>query len=264
MSLARRTQDRILAMKAASAPAQGSGFAPTAAVALPTAADQPRLSTAAATIKMRLTHDLRRLSQIKSIDMKVAAKRQMLPEYQSWCDGLLDAGRAATSRELAPTGADDVLPTVMVWCIDVGNWTRALMLASFVLHFNVELPGRYNRDAATLVLEEIAEAALKAQVRGDAFPLYVLEAVEALTDGVDMHDEPRAKLFKAIGTELGRAAGDAEGQAARPLIDRAIAKLARAQDLHDRVGVKTALKGLEKALAALPTPATEPAGTSAG
>lgn len=78
----------------------------------------------------------------------------------------------------------------------------------------------------------------------------MLEAVELLTDGIDMHDEPKAKLFKAIGAELVRAAGEATGDAIVPTIERAVAVLTRAQDKNERVGVKTMLRGLEKAKAA--------------
>ena len=256
MSFARR-QEQILAMKAASAPASGGGHTrsaaadrPAAAPAPPQPAGNPPAARAAATIAMRLRHDIQRLRQIKSVDRKVAAKREMLPEYRAWCDGLLDAGRAVTGNTLEPTGADDVLPTIMVWHLDVGDWWRALDLAAFALRFAIPMPSRYERDAATLVLELIADAALRAQARSDVFPLEVLEAVEALTDGIDMHDQPRAKLLKAIGAELVRAAGMSTGDAIVPTIDRAAAVLTRAQDLHDRVGVRTMLRGLDRARAA--------------
>ena len=71
-----------------------------------------------------------------------------------------------------------------------------------------------------------------------------------MTDGIDMHDQPRAKLLKAIGAELIRAAGMSTGDAIVPTIDRAAAVLTKAQDLHDRVGVKTMLRGLDRARAA--------------
>ena len=262
MSLARRTQERILAMKAASAPASGSGLAPTAAAGpAPAAADQPaRPTTAAAAIKLRLTHDLRRLAAIKAVTLKIAAKREMLPEYRAWCDGLLAVGRVSPPKPLVPTGADEVLPTIMVWSIDVGDYLRALELAAHVLRHDVQMPSRYQRDAATLVLEEIAEAALKAQAADQPFSLVVLEAVERMVDGIDMHDEPRAKLLKAVGVELARAAGAATPDIARPVLGRAIDRLERAQTLNDRSGVKTHLKGLRRALAALPAPENDIAG----
>lgn len=261
MSLARRTQERLLAIKAASAPASGGGHAAAASAPIDEArAAQRPGGIGAATIAMRLTHDLRRLSGIKAIESKVAAKREMMPEYFPWVDGVLEAGRMTKGRELGATGADDVLPTIMVWAIDTGDWLRALALAGHAIRFNVAMPSRYERDAPTLVLEEVATAALKAQAKGERFPLWVLEAVEELTFGIDMHDEPRAKLMKAIGTELAAEAGAAQADTARDLADRALVKLQRAQELNDRVGVKTQIRGLEKLRAALPRPETDQAG----
>jgi hypothetical protein len=263
MSLARRHQDRILAAKAASAPASGGGLTHPVAIGttpFATARTTPA-NHAAATIKLRMTHDLRRLKEIKSVAHKIAAKREMLPEYRAWVRGILDAAATATGRELAPTGADEVLPTVMVWCIDIGDYEGALALAAVVIRFNVAMPSRYERDAATLVLEEIAEAALRAQNSNESFPLDVLEQVEALTDGIDMHDQPRAKLLKAIGRELTDRAGGATPDAARPMIEGALARYTAAQGLDPRIGVKTAIRGLEKARAALPSPATPDAPT---
>jgi len=263
MSLARRTQERILANKAASAPASGSGLAPTAATGpAPVAADHAiKPNAAAAAVKLRLTHALRRLAQIKAVTLKVSAKREMLPDYRDWCDGVLEAGRALPPGPLSPTGADEVLPTIMVWLIDTEDYPRALELAAHVLRHEVAMPARYQRDAATLVLELIAEAALRAQGVDQPFPLSVLEQVEELTAGIDMHDEPRAKLLKAIGVELARAAGDAEPDVARPTITRSIERLMAAQALNERVGVKTNIKALRRALAALPAAEEDSAGS---
>ncbi len=240
MSLARRHREYIAALagRATGTPAP--------------AASAP--SPAARQIQLRLQHDLRRLKDIKSVAAKIAAKREILPAYHAWVDGALAAA--------TPDAADEVLPTVMVWSIDTGDWERALALAEHVLRHDLPLPARYQRDAATLVLEEIAEAALRDQARGEPFPLAVLEQVEALVESVDMHDEPRAKLQKAIAAELARAADTAAAPAARALTERAIAALDAAQRLDERAGVKTQRRALEKALAALP-PTTDTAGAAA-
>lgn len=258
MSLARRHRDYIHSLTAASAPAMEGGLASAAAsdaaaghAPFPSPS-APAISTAAHTINLRLQHDLRRLKEIKSVANKIAVKQALIGEYRAWCDGLLEAGRAAERGALAPTGADEVLPTIMVWAIDIGDWSRALELADHVLRHDVALPARYQRDAATLIVEEVAEAALRAQAAGSAFPRDVLEQVEALVDGIDMHDEVRAKLLKAIGTELARGVDAAGEQDAHRLASAAVERLAAAQALHDRVGVKTQIRGLEKALAALP------------
>ena len=261
MSLARRTQERILAMKAASAPASGSGhtrpaatMSPVAAGTTPTPVPTREGSTAesrlAAQMKLRLVHDLRRLKEIKSTELKIAAKRQMLPEYRAWFDGWLEAGRCTNGNELGSTGADDVLPTIMVWLIDTGDWAHALDVAEHVLRFRIAMPDRYKRDAATLVVEEVAEAAIRAQASSQVFPLDVLEKVELLTIGTDMHDEVQAKLQKALGVELARAAGEIDTGPADFIAaaTRALGVLRRAQELNPRAGIKTRVTQLEKAI----------------
>ena len=73
-------------------------------------------------------------------------------------------------------------------------------------------------------------------------------AVERLTDKSDMHDQIRAKLYKAIGVELANAAEgmDAASPERTVAVERSLAPLRRAQQLHDRIGVKDRLKRLEK------------------
>jgi len=252
MSLARKHRDRIFASQMASAPALESGLSSPASDA-GTPAER-----AAASIAMRLQHDLRRLKEIQSIARRIEVKREMLPAYTDWVAGLLDGGRTAGAGI-----AEDVLPTVMVWLIDTGDYARALLLAEHVIAYDVPLPSRYERSAAALIVEEIADAAIRAQTAKAPFPLDVLEHVAELTADADMHDQVRAKLHKAIGTELARAADAIDP--AKPefaaLAQRALDPLRRAVALHDRVGVAGQIKRLERALAP-PKPTTKSAGTA--
>jgi len=256
MSLARKHRDRILASQMASAPALGSGLShstPSPASDAGTPAER-----AAASIAMRLQHDLRRLKEIQSIARRIDVKREMLPAYTDWVAGLLDGGRNAGAGI-----AEDVLPTVMVWLIDTGDYPRALLLAEHVIAYDVPLPSRYERSAAALIVEEIADAAIRAQTAKAPFPLDVLEHVAEVTADADMHDQVRAKLHKATGTELARAADAIDP--AKPefaaLAQRALDPLRRAVALHDRVGVAGQIKRLERALAP-PKPTTKSAGTA--
>ena len=243
MSLARQHRDRMaaatLSQQALESGAMG-GLAPQGEMIMLATTDP-----VAAQIQLRLTHDLRRLKEIKSIQAKILAKRDMLPAYHAWCDGLLTAAHATGAGI-----AEEVLPTIMVWCIDIGDWTRALELAAHVLRHDVPLPGRYQRDAASLIAEEIATAALKLQAAGDAFPIDVLEQVELLVADADMHDEIRAKLMKAIGTEHARGADAATGPAILQKLHAGLSALRKAQELHDRSGCRMAIQRLEKAVAA--------------
>ena len=258
MSLARKHQARILAMQSAAAVPSSGGHTPARSTATPSV--DRAATTMARQIALRLTHDLRRLKEIKSIDAKIAAKREMLPEYAAWVEGLL-----AGSAQAGAGASGDLLPTMMVWKIDVGNYDGGLQLAEHVLRYSVPMPSRYERDAATLIVEEIAEAAIKAQDADEPFDLSVLERVDELTVATDMHDPVRAKLMRAIGVELdrsARAAAEASNDAdAVSLLCRSLISLKEAQRLNDRVGVKGTIKAVEKRIKAA-TPEQNPAGTT--
>ncbi len=248
MSLARKHRDRILASQMASAPVMEGGLSPTASAS---DAGTPA-ERAAASIAMRLQHDLRRLKEIQSIQRKIETKRELLPAYADWVAGLLEGGRNAGVGV-----AEDVLPTIMVWLIDTGDYARALELADHVVAYDVPLPSRYERSAPALIVEEIADAAIRAQTAKQSFPLDVLEHVEELTADADMHDQVRAKLQKAIGTELARTADDLDPTKPEFVVAavRALAPLRAAVRLHDRVGVAGQIKRLERAITKRAEPA---------
>ncbi|QSR17491.1 phage terminase small subunit [Novosphingobium sp. KA1] len=268
MSLARRKRDRILAAQtvtAAAAPVRGVAVA--LAAAPPSAAGANSASPAERAAKemaLRLTHDIRRLKAISSIDRKIAAKREMLPEYAAWIEGLV-AADAGVGTGVAAT----VLPTCMVWLIDIGQFSQALDLVPFILRHKVAMPARYHRDAAAVVTENIANAADKAHKLDTPFPLEILERVAELTADCDMHDEIRAKLLKALGIEeLREAEGMEAGPNARLHLTIARNTLREALRLNDRAGVKDRIKRADKLIAANlaafpPTTNNEPGGPAA-
>ena len=179
----------------------------------------------------KLAEDKRVLKNIQSIAQKIEVKRQRLPEYAAWIDGVLQADQPVQ---------DDVFATVMVWRIDTGDIDGALVMATHMLTHNLKLPEHYQRDLATLVVEEIAERAGHAD-SGNVTASQLLQ-VGQLTDGRDMPDEVRAKLHKAIGLAL-RDASPAQ----------ALDHLQRALQLNARLGIKTEITKLQKQLA-LSTP----------
>ncbi|WP_375194865.1 phage terminase small subunit [Sphingobium sp.] len=248
MSLARRHRDRILAAKTVASAPEGGADASPAVATLPAAgaANSSPEARAAAQIGLRLTHDLRRLKEIRSIDLKIAAKREMLPEYRDWVAGIL-AADAGVGTGLAA----EVVPTVMVWLIDTGAYADALDLAPFILKHKVAMPSRYQRDAATIIVEEIATGALKAQGAGASFPLEILVRASRLTAALDIHDEVRAKLLKAIGIEQLTICEGLVVEDSDEALNATIATLREAQRLNDRIGVKDRIKRAEKLLAAV-------------
>jgi hypothetical protein len=212
-SPAMRHRERVLAAQAsAEAASNGAGTVSGSAYELMLA---------------KLAEDKRALKLIKSIEQKIAVKAQRLPEYQAWVEGVLQADQPVQ---------DDVFATVMVWHIDTGDVDGALVMAEHMLTHNLQLPEHYQRDLATLVVEEIAERAGLAD-GGNVTAAQLLQ-VGQLTDGRDMPDEVRAKLHKAIGLAL-RDESPAQ----------ALDHLQRALQLNARLGIKTEITKLQKQLA---------------
>lgn len=170
----------------------------------------------------KLAEDRRRLKGVQSIERKAEVKREILPEYQPWIEGVLkgDSGQQ-----------DDVFMTALIWTIDIGDIEAALPLAAYAIEHKLVLPDQYERTTACLIAEETAEIALK------VVPVepVLLKAVAGITEAEDMPDQVRAKLHKAIGYAQ-REAG--ELVAARD-------NLARALALHDKSGVKKDIERLD-------------------
>ncbi|TCW81001.1 terminase [Burkholderia sp. SRS-46] len=182
----------------------------------------------------KLAADRRALKGVQSVARKVELKRKLLPEYADYVAGVLNGGRGAQ---------DDVLVTVMVWRIDAGDFDGALVIAEYALTHGLSLPDQFERSLAAVVAEQFADEALTTFMDGGTFDAANLELVDYLTIDADMHDQVRAKLYKALGYALREAAPP-----------RALAYLRRALSLNDRVGVKNDIERLTKQLDAVGRP----------
>ncbi|MDI5893088.1 phage terminase small subunit [Halomonas rhizosphaerae] len=179
----------------------------------------------------------RTLKGIKSLEAKVAKKRELLPEFEAYVAGVLEGGQGA---------ADDVLMTVMLWRLDVGDLAGGIEVAEYALRHGLDTPDRFERDTASIVAEQVAEEALARleATEGDTLPEVAADLVmhlaraEALTADADMHDQIRAKLHKA----LGYAHRDSRN------LEEALEHLRRALQLNERAGVKKDIEKLEREL----------------
>ena len=186
----------------------------------------------------QLLQDRLRLKAIQSNEGKAALKLQLLPEYIPYVEGVLEAGNGAQ---------DDVMTTVMVWRIDVEDYSGALDIADYVLKHKLIMPDRFERTTGCLVAEEIATAALKAQKANGSFDLGILHRTVELTEAEDMPDQARAKLFLATGrATLYGITAEEPGQPGQ--IQAGIDLLKRAIELHDGCGGKKDLDGAERLL----------------
>lgn len=179
----------------------------------------------------------RTLKGIKSLEAKVARKREMLPDFDAYISGVLQSGTGAQ---------DDVLMTVMLWRFDVGDLAGGLEIADYAMHHNLDTPDRFERDTPSVIAEQVAEEAMRqldSVAEGEDITNLAAELsmhlarTEAITRDADMHDQIRAKLFKSMGyTARARGGHDAE----------AMEYLKRALQLNDRVGVKKDIERLER------------------
>lgn len=166
----------------------------------------------------------RQLKELQSIERKIELKRQLLPEYLPYIEGVLESKAGVQ---------DDVLMTIMVWAVDTGELALALRIGEYALANGLQTPDQYSRDTATLLAELYADEALG----GAPIDADNLLSVCELTREHDMPDEVRAKLHKAIGLALAPAS-----------LDSALEHLQRAVELHDRVGAKKDIERITRAI----------------
>ncbi|MHA3603581.1 phage terminase small subunit [Yersinia enterocolitica] len=200
----------------------------------------------------RLRIDQRRLSQFQSHLTRATMKREMLPAYDGWLDGVL----AANSGQ-----SDEVVTTCMVWSVDAGLYRDALRLAEYVISHNLPMADKYQRTAACFIVDQVSEAALLrfkgAATDNPAIEIDLLLRLQELTADKDMPDEARAKLLKAIGYTQRESINLADQASALIWLQRALAA-------HKDAGVKKDIEVLERNLkkAALVAAIAESAGVS--
>ena len=268
MSLALRTRQRKLAAQRASAPAPKSGRKSEGSAKQP---DAPR-DPAAGEYQLQLASmgaDLGALKSLQSVEAKIDLKAHLLPKYDAWCEGVIEAAAAAESRA-ERLDTDLVLVESLIWAIDVGDLGRALPRIRVAFRHGMDLPQRFERTIGCLVAEEIAETANKAMATDKAHiaDIPVLVEIAELTTDHDMPDQARAKLHKAIGTAFERAATAAAERADGPAgkekagLEAALQAYRRALALDDKSGVKKSIERTERALKKLADAADKDTGGS--
>ncbi|UAB15570.1 phage terminase small subunit [Acinetobacter baumannii] len=192
---------------------------------------------------LQLNSDKNRLKNIQSKQNKIELKRQLLPNYKPYVEGIL---------EVKPGVQDAVITEILVWAIDIGDYEFALDIAEYVLEHGLKLPDRFERSEACFITEDIADEFLKTLKTDVAVDITVLERLEQLiTDETlaqskrDMPDEVKAKLYLALGkTEMRFVTGEelvdlVHATRARDFLDQAC-------KLDDKCGGRTDLNKMSK------------------
>lgn len=214
----------------------------------------------------QLNNDRHRLKQIQSIEAKIQLKQALVPIYLPYVEGIIEANKPIQ---------DVVFMTILVWCIDVGNYEKALVMADFALRHNMIMPDRFERSTATLVVEEIANGFLKKLKTNADIDLPILWNLETLLENeeipkeaLDMPDQVRAKLLVALAKgeikEINKAIDANSGEIDYQLpewvwhhAEDAKKRLERAIELDDRCNGKQDLKTLTSLLKKLPVPSDQ-------
>nr|DAF40301.1 MAG TPA: small terminase subunit [Caudoviricetes sp.] len=189
--------------------------------------------TAHEQILHRLRMDQSALRRVQSDQAKAAMKIQLLPNYEGWIEGTLDGDSGRP---------DEVITTLMVWAIDAGDYALAVRIGRYVISHRLAMPDRFNRTAATVLVDELCDPILvqvKADDSTDVTPhLSVLDEVAAITADSDMPDVVRAKLCKVRAFALRN--GTPEDQIT------ALALLRQALTLDAGAGVKKEIDRLAR------------------
>lgn len=188
---------------------------------------------------VKLAADHRTLKTIHSIERKADKKRELLPFYAPWVNGVLVEGKGAQ---------DDIVMTVMLWKLDAGDISGALDIARYALRYGLTMPAQFRRTTPYVLAEDVALAAMRTHAAGESVDVGLLLSTLSLTAAADMPDKVRAKLHKITGL-VQRDLG---------LQVEAITHLRRAMQLDAQAGVKKDIERLESALKPKPTPVKKP------
>lgn len=209
----------------------------------------------------KLAADRRTLKAVESMQRKAKVKAELLPAYLDWIAGALAVGG----------GADDtVLTTCMVWAIDAGAYALALNIAPYVLEHGLPMPDQYQRKAASVIVDELADAyllgrwsAITYEKTADGYTTHqhgsagagqLLASALAITAERDLPDQARAKLRKAVAYAALGKVQTAEtpdlDTMPRELLEAVRDQLAAALALDALCGVKKDLERIERKLAA--------------
>ncbi len=138
-----------------------------------------------------LKNDIHVLRSMQSREKRNEVKKELIPKHMPYVLGIVQSG--------AKVEQDEVITTIMLWCFDCELFNQGLSLAEYALENDLKMPDSFNRNTATIVAEEIGNAARIAYKQGEVFEINTLEKAYKITTSFDMPDEVRAKLLVALG-----------------------------------------------------------------
>lgn len=198
------------------------------------------------TMRYKLGSDRARLKKIASMQRKAEVKAEIVPEYLPYIHGMMESG-----------GGDELLTQVMVWAFDAGLWDDFTTLAKYAINNGVAMPTEFARPLGSWLVESVAKH-IQQVVDAGQLPIMTMYAMvlwlESKTSAMDMHDEIRAKLYRACGEVLFKDS---------PIV--ALQHFETALQFDSHIRVKNKIKVLKEQLAKTPLNGSQsPQGQAAG
>ena len=150
----------------------------------------------------KLYEDKRRLKGVESMKTRAEIKRELLPEYEPYITGVLQSDAGAQ---------DDVLTTIMLWCIDAGDYSQALELATYAMRHNLSMADAFSRSLPCLLAEQKEKRGFPYLVMRTPADLedYAVNDVGALTRIVfketDEEDREQYRIYDLEGWKIARS-----------------------------------------------------------
>ena len=185
---------------------------------------KPTSGIAYRTYKVKIEIELAQMSRFRSISKRNSIKESVIPDYMNYVQSVISGDSGLQ---------DNVLVTVMIWCIDVGRYADALLMAGYAIKHRLKMPDDYKRTLPEFVAEEFSNKAISG-IRAD-YLLDSLEQIDELTLNEDLTDEIRAKLHKAMGMAWMKASNE-----------KALEHFNRALEFNPKATVKRLIKGIMK------------------
>jgi hypothetical protein len=178
-----------------------------------------------AVLEPLFVQDKKTIETVRSRARRVEVKRKCLTQYQEWLEvyRVADLARVSVNHR-------SMYIWLLLWHIDVGQWERALVLAEPALKAKLTAPEGFNRSLIEMVVEEISKGVL-GEEQPEHYGALLMTLLE-WSQGYDLHDFIRAKLYKACGLAFSQD------------IPKAVGYLEQAHKLNPRSGVQRLIKTL--------------------
>ena len=171
----------------------------------------------------------RQLQNVESRIEKAKLKATLLPEYDAYIEGILEADKG---------GQDNVLINMMIWRLDAGQFEKALELATYAIKHKLVMPEGFKRSISGFFVEESYKLLKKEAEEVIEHKGFISEFFDQFVDA-DMFDEIKAKLYVLYGSTL---------ESDEP--STALSLFKKAVSLDEAVGVKGRINRLKKQLVA--------------